>query len=409
MNNTYFDVNKIRNDFPILKREILGKPLVYFDNAATTQKPNCVIDKISDYYKNTNSNIHRAVHYLSKTSTEEYDLARKTVQEFINAKNFEEIIFTRGTTESINLVASSWGRTNLNPNDEVIISEMEHHSNIIPWQIICKERSAKLKVIPIDDKGDIIFDEFDKLLNEKTKLVSIVHISNSLGTVNPIKKIINKAHTYGAKVLIDGAQSIQHKKIDVQKLDCDFYTISGHKIYGPTGIGALYGKKDILEDMTPYQSGGDMIMSVTFEKTTYNYLPFKFEAGTPNIAGAIGFGEAIKYVNQIGIENIAIYEKELLKYATDKLLEINGLKIIGTAKEKASVISFVFDDIHPTDIGTMINLQGIAIRTGHHCTDPVMQRYNIPGTSRASFAFYNTKEEVDFFTEALNKVITMLK
>ncbi len=407
--NNKFDLKKIRADFPILKREIHGKPLIYFDNAATTQKPQVVIDKIVDFYQNTNSNIHRAVHYLSKTSTEEYDNARKTVQNFINAKNFEEIIFTRGTTEAINLVASSWGRANLQKNDEVVISEMEHHSNIVPWQIICREKGAKLKIAPIDDNGDIILDEFEKLLNEKTKFVSIVHISNSLGTVNPIKTIIDKAHKFGAKVLIDGAQSVQHRKIDVQALDCDFYAISGHKIYGPTGIGALYGKKDILENMSPYQSGGDMIMTVTFENTTYNYLPFKFEAGTPNIAGAIGFGEAINYVNSIGIENIAEYENELLNYATKKMLEIEGLKIIGNAKDKASVISFVFDTIHPTDIGTMIDLHGIAIRTGHHCTEPIMHRYNVPGTSRASFAFYNTKDEVDVFADALKKVIKLLK
>ncbi len=403
------DIEKIRNDFPILEREINGKKLVYFDNAATTQKPNSVIDEIADFYRNSNANIHRAVHELSKISTKKYEEARKTVQNFINAKHYEEILFTKGATEAINLVADRWGDANLKRGDEVLISEMEHHSNIIPWQLACEKTGAELKVAPINDEGELIMEEFDKLLSEKTKIVAVTHISNSLGTVNPVEEIIEKAHKNGALILIDGAQSIQHKKIDVQKLDCDFYAFSGHKVYGPTGIGVLYGKKKLLEETPPYQGGGDMIMSVTFEKTTFNNLPYKFEAGTQNIAGIIGLAKALEYVEEIGLENIDKYEREILDYATKKVKEVEGLKIIGTAKEKASVISFIVEDVHPNDIGIALDIYGIAIRTGHHCTEPIMNKYNIPGTARLSLAFYNTKEEIDYFVVSLNKAIKMLK
>jgi len=407
--NTNFDIEKIRNDFPILHQKVHGKPLVYLDNAATTQKPQVVIDTLINYYSSVNSNVHRGVHYLSETATKEYEASRKIIQNFINAKSTEEIIFTRGTTESINLIASSYGRTNLKEGDEILISTMEHHSNIVPWQILCEEKNAKLKVIPISDEGEILYDEFIKLLNERTKVVSIVHVSNSLGTINPIKKIIQKAHSLNIPVVIDGAQSVQHLKVNVQELDCDFFAFSGHKIYGPTGIGILYAKKEFLEKMPPYQGGGDMILSVSFEKTIYNHLPYKFEAGTPNIAGAIGLGTAIKYVENIGIGSIASYEQELLKYATDAVSEIKELKIIGTAKEKASVLSFVLDNIHPHDVGTFLDMDGVAIRTGHHCTEPVMKRYNVPATSRASFAFYNTKEEIDVFIKSAKNVVKMFK
>lgn len=402
-----FEVEKIRRDFPILSRLIHGKKLVYFDNAATTQKPNQVIETIQNYYTNLNSNIHRGVHYLSEAATKEYECARKIIQNFINAKHLEEIIYTRGTTESINLVASSFGYSNFKEGDEILISAMEHHSNIVPWQIICQRTGAKLKVIPINDNGEIILEEFDKLLNEKTKFVSIVHVSNSLGTINPVKYIIDKAHKFNIPVLVDAAQSIQHLKIDVQELDCDFLAFSGHKIYGPTGIGILYGKKKHLIEMPPYQGGGDMIMSVSFEKTIYNELPYKFEAGTPNIAGVIGLGVAIRYVNNIGIEIIENYEKELLDYATNLLSEMPELKIIGTAENKASVISFIINNAHPHDVGTILDRDGIAIRTGHHCTEPVMRRFNIPATSRASFSFYNTFEEIDVLAKSLKKVINL--
>lgn len=400
-----FDVQKIREDFPILKLQVRGKSLIYFDNAATTQKPISVIERIQKYYLEENSNVHRGVHYLSELATKEFENARETVKNFINAESVEEIIFTRGTTEAINLVANSFGKTFLNEGDEIIISEMEHHSNIVPWQILCEEKNAKLKVIPFDDNGELIIDELENLITEKTKLISIVHISNSLGTINPIKKIIEIAHSYAVPVLVDGAQSIMHNKIDVQDLGCDFFVFSGHKIYGPTGIGVLYGKKELLEQMLPYQGGGDMIKSVTFEKTIYNDLPYKFEAGTPNIEGAIGLKAAIEYLSKIGLDQISIYENELLQYATEKLSQIPQLKIIGTAKEKASIISFVIENIHPHDIGTILDFEGIAVRTGHHCTQPVMQHFKIPATTRASFSFYNTKEEIDQLFNALQKVI----
>jgi len=400
-----FDVQKIREDFPILKTQVRGKNLVYFDNAATTQKPISVIERIQKYYLEENSNVHRGVHYLSELATKEFESARETVRNFINAESIEEIIFTRGTTEAINLVANSFGKTFISEGDEIIISEMEHHSNIVPWQILCEEKKAKLKIIPFDDNGELILDELENLITERTKLISIVHISNSLGTINPVKKIIEIAHSYAITVLIDGAQSIMHSKIDVQDLGCDFFVFSGHKIYGPTGIGVLYGKKEWIDQMMPYQGGGDMIKSVTFEKTIYNDLPYKFEAGTPNIEGAIGLKAAIDYLNEIGLEQISVYENELLQYATDKLSEIPQLKIIGTAKEKASIISFILENIHPHDVGTILDFEGIAVRTGHHCTQPVMQHFNIPATTRASFSFYNTKEEIDKLFSAIQKVI----
>ncbi len=400
-----YDLEKIRKDFPILNQSVHGKPLCYLDNAATTQKPKVVIDTLVKYYETMNSNIHRGVHTLSEAATKAHDEARKKIKNFINAESEKEIIFTRGTTESINLVANTFGKQNLNEGDEVIISGMEHHSNIVPWQLICKERKAKLKVIPISDEGELILEEFEKLITGKTKIVSVVYVSNSLGTINPIEKIIEIAHSHNIPVLVDGAQAVNHLPVDVQKLDCDFFAFSGHKIYGPTGIGVLYGKKKFLEEMPPYQGGGDMISKVTFDETTYNELPYKFEAGTPDIAGAIGLGAAIDYVNSIGINNIAAHEKELLDYASSALRQIEGLKIIGTAKEKCSVISFVLENVHPHDIGTFLDFEGIAVRTGHHCTQPIMDRYCIPATSRASFALYNTKSEVDILVNGIKKVI----
>jgi len=400
-----YNIENIREDFPILKKKVHGKNLVYLDNAATTQKPTYVIDKVNKYYTTMNANIHRGVHALSQEATEEFEGARIQIKQFINALGKNQIIFTRGTTESINLVASSYGRDNINEGDEIIISHMEHHSNIVPWQMLCKEKKAKLKIIPIDDDGELIYDEFEKLVNEKTKFISIVYVSNSLGTINPVKKVIDYAHQFKIPVLVDAAQAVNHIKVDVQELDCDFLAFSGHKIYGPTGIGALYGKVELLEAMPPYQGGGDMISKVSFEETTYNELPHKFEAGTPDIAGAIGLGAAIEYVSKIGIENIKEYETSLLEYATKQVSEIPGLRIIGSAKEKTSVLSFVLENIHPHDIGTFLDFEGVAIRTGHHCTQPVMQRFKIPATSRASFAMYNTKEEIDVLVNGLRKII----
>jgi cysteine desulfurase/selenocysteine lyase len=400
-------LQEIRSDFPVLNRLVYGKPLVYLDNAATTQKPKCVISAISDYYLNYNSNIHRGVHRLSQEATDEYEKSRKIIKEFINARKSEEIIFTRGTTEAINLVARSFVRPRLKEGDEIVISHMEHHSNIVPWQIICEETGARLRIIPINDSGELQFDELEKLLTEKVKFLSIVHVSNSLGTINPIDEIIKKAHSIGIPVLIDAAQSIQHFKIDVQKLDCDFLAFSGHKIYGPTGIGVLYGKESHLEAMPPYQGGGDMIKSVSFERTIYNDLPYKFEAGTPNIEGAIGLGKAIEYVKQIGFHFINTHEQNLLEYAHKVLSQIDGLKIIGMAKRKASVVSFVLDGVHPHDVGTMLDVEGVAVRTGHHCTEPIMKRYGLPATTRASFAFYNTIDEINVLAESVKKVIKM--
>lgn len=399
-----FDVETIRKDFPILASSVYGKPLVYLDNAATTQKPQCVLDALTKYYTEQNANIHRGVHFLSEVATFEYEKARGKVKNFLNAADSKEIIFTKGTTDGINLVAHSYGRTFINAGDEVIISAMEHHSNIVPWQLLCEERSAALKVIPMNDEGELLLDEFEKMLSPKTKIVAVAYVSNSLGTINPIKKIIELSHANGTPVLIDGAQSVAHMKVDVRALECDFFAFSGHKMFGPTGIGALYGKQQWLEKMVPYQGGGDMIRSVTFEKTTYNDLPFKFEAGTPNIAGGIGLGAAIDYIQKIGLDSITEYEHELLEYATDSLQTIDGLRIIGTAKEKAGVISFILDHAHPHDIGTIIDREGIAIRTGHHCTQPVMQRFGIPATARASLAMYNTKEEIDKLVQSIQKV-----
>lgn len=399
-----YDVYRIREDFPILKTKIRNKPLCYLDNAATTQKPKRVIDTLNRYYTSMNSNIHRGVHYLSGVATDAFEEARIKVKNFINANSEKEIIFTKGTTESINLVANSFAKSIIGKGDEIIISNMEHHSNIVPWQLLCNEKKAKLKIIPIDDNGEIIFDEFLKLITAKTKLISIVYVSNSLGTVNPVKDIIETAHSNDIPVVLDAAQTVNHLPVDVQEIDCDFLAFSGHKLYGPTGIGVLYGKEKILESMSPFMGGGDMISKVTFEETTYNELPFRFEAGTSNIAGAIGLGSAIDYLTSIGIDKIATHEADLLAYATQKLKEIQDLKIIGNAKHKSAVISFIFDNIHPHDIGTFIDYEGIAVRTGHHCTQPVMQRFHIPATTRASFGLYNTTEEIDVLVEALKKV-----
>ena len=399
-----FDADSIREDFPIIKQLVYGKPLVYLDNAATSQKPTAVIDATTRYYSTDNSNIHRGVHLLSERATQQYEEARVKAQRFINAAAPKEIIFTRGTTEAINLVAGSYGRANVVSGDEVLITAMEHHSNIVPWQILCEEKGAHLRVAPINDDGELILEEFAKLLNERTRIVSLAHVSNALGTINPIRAIVEIAHRHNVPVMIDGAQAAPHMKLDVQELDCDFYAFSGHKVYGPTGIGVLYGKASLLDAMPPYQGGGDMIASVTFEKTTYNTLPYKFEAGTPNIAGTIGLGAAIDYVNQIGIERIARYEHELLDYGTGALSQIQGLRLIGTAKDKAGVLSFVLEGVHPHDVGTILDREGIAIRTGHHCAMPVMERFGIPATARASLAFYNTKEEIDALVAGIHKV-----
>ena len=398
-----FDIEKIRADFPILNQQIHGKPLVYLDNAATSQKPTQVIDVLVTYYRETNSNIHRGVHSLSEKATAEYESARNKVKEFINAESTQEIVFVHGTTEAINLVAQSFGRSSLTADDEVIISELEHHSNIVPWQILCEQTGAKLNYIPINDAGELILEEYEKLLNEKTRIVAVGHISNALGTINPIKTIIDKAHAIGAKVLIDGAQAVPHTRVDVQELDCDFYAFSGHKLYGPTGIGVLYGKQALLETMPPYQSGGDMIQMVTMEKSTYNDLPYKFEAGTPHIAGVIGLGAAIDYVNDLGFETASLYEQKLLDYANEQAAQITGLNFVGTARNKTSILSFTLDGIHPHDIGTILDGEGIAIRAGHHCAMPVMERFGIPATARASFAFYNTHAEVDALIQAIDK------
>ena len=401
------DIQKIRADFPILSQKVNGKPLVYFDNGATSQKPQVVIDAISRYYSEYNANIHRGVHTLSQLATDAYEQSRNTIQKHINAKQNYEIIFTSGTTFGINLVANGFASL-LDAGDEVLVSALEHHSNIVPWQFLCEKTGAKLVVIPMNEKGELILSEFDNLLSEKTKIVAVNHISNALGTVNPIEYIIKKAHVVGAAVLIDGAQATPHLRPDVQALDCDFYVFSGHKVCGPTGVGILYGKEDWLRKLPPYQGGGEMIAEVTFEKTTYADLPHKFEAGTPNIEGGIVLGTAIDYMNTIGFDNIATYEHELLLYGTKRLQEIEGLTIYGTSENKASVISFNLEGIHPYDIGTIIDKLGIAVRTGHHCAQPIMNFYNIPGTIRASFAFYNTKEEIDIFVEAVKKAQMML-
>ncbi|HWC95368.1 MAG TPA: cysteine desulfurase [Candidatus Sulfopaludibacter sp.] len=399
-----FDVEKIRQDFPVLKQTVHGKPLVYLDSAATAQKPFAVIDAIRKFHEVDCANIHRGVHELSQRSTAAYEETRTKTKKFLNARSEAELIFVRGTTEGINLVSSSWGRTNVKEGDEIVVSAMEHHSNIVPWQMLCEEKGAKLRVIPMNERGELILEEYEKLLGPRTRMVAVAHVSNALGTINPIRQMIEMAHRVGALVLIDGAQAAPHMKVDVQALDADFYTLSGHKICGPTGIGVLYGKTKLLTAMPPYQGGGDMIRTVSFEKTTYNDLPYKFEAGTPNIAGGIGMGAALGYLNRIGLDQIAAYEHELLVYGTELLEQIPGLRIIGTAREKAAVLSFVIEGIHPHDIGTVLDRQGIAVRTGHHCAQPVMDWFHIPATTRASLAFYNTTAEIDKLAAGLKKV-----
>ena len=399
-----FDVERIRGDFPILHTRVHGHPLVYLDNAATSQKPRSVIDAIVRYYEGENANIHRGVHYLSQVATEEFEKARETVRGFVNAAQSSEIIFTRGTTEAINLVAQTYGRAHLGAGDEVLITAMEHHSNIVPWQMLCEGKGAKLRVAPINDAGELLLEEFDKLLGRRTKVVAVAHVSNALGTINPLKRMVALAHARGIPVVVDGAQAVPHLGVDVQDLDADFYAFSGHKMYGPTGIGVLYGKHALLDAMPPYQGGGDMISSVTFEKTTYNKLPHKFEAGTPDMAGVAGLKAAIDYMNGIGIAKIAGHEHDLLEYATEELGALPGVRLIGTAREKASVLSFVLDEVHPHDIGTILDQQGIAVRTGHHCAQPVMERFHIPATVRAAFAVYNTKAEIDALVRGIRKV-----
>jgi cysteine desulfurase/selenocysteine lyase len=399
-----FDVAQIREDFPVLKQHIHGRPLVYLDSAATAQKPFAVIDAIRRFHEVDCANIHRGVHELSQRSTAAYEETRVKARRFLNSKTKDELIFVRGTTEGINLVSSTWGRTNVKAGDEIIISAMEHHSNIVPWQMLCEEKGAALRVIPMNDRGELLMEEYEKLLNPRTRMVAVTHVSNALGTINPVRQIVEMAHQVGALTLIDGAQAMPHMKVDVQALDADFYTFSGHKIFGPTGIGVLYGKAKLLNAMPPYQGGGDMIRTVTFEKTTYADVPYKFEAGTPNIAGGIGMGAAIDYVARIGIDQIAAYEHELLAYGTEALSQIAGLRLIGTAREKASVLSFVIEGIHPHDIGTVLDKQGIAVRTGHHCAQPVMDWFGVPATTRASLAFYNTTGEIDALVAGIEKV-----
>ncbi len=404
-----FNVEDIRKDFPILKEQVYGKPLTYLDNAATTQKPQAVIDTLTRYYSKENANIHRGIFCLSEQATKRYKSARHKVQEFLHAASDKEIVFVRGTTEAINLVVQSYGRTFLKPGDEVLITHMEHHSNIVPWQMLAEAIGIRLKVAPINDQGELILEEFKKLLTEKVKFVSVVHVSNALGTLNPVKNIIRWAHEKNIPVLVDGAQAVAHTPVDVQDLGCDFYAFSGHKLLGPTGIGVLYGKKEFLDKMPPYQGGGDMIRAVTFEKTTYNDLPYKFEAGTPHIAGVIGLGAAIDYIRSVGLDRIEAYEQELLKYGTEKLLEVQGLRLIGTAKQKSAILSFVLGEAHAHDVGTILDRQGIAIRAGHHCAMPVMQRFKVPATTRASLAFYNTREEIDRFADALREVTEVFR
>jgi cysteine desulfurase/selenocysteine lyase len=399
-----FDVQKVRADFPILARKIHDKPLVYLDNAATTQKPQAVVDALIYYYTAQNSNIHRGVHTLSEEATESYEQSRATVQRFLNAADTREIIFVRGATEGINLVAQTWGRVNIRSGDEIVISAMEHHSNIVPWQILCEQQGANLRVAPVNDAGELLLDEFEKLLGPKTKLVAMSHVSNALGTVNPVRKIVEAARCVNARVLMDGAQAVPHMPVDVRAIDCDFYAFSGHKIYAPTGIGILYGKAELLEAMPPYQGGGDMISSVTFEKTLYNRLPYKFEAGTPHVSGAIGLGAALDYVNSVGLDRVAQHEKQVLAYGTRRLLEIPGLRLVGTAKEKEGILSFVLEGIHPHDVGTILDQEGIAIRTGHHCAQPLMERFGVPATARASLGLYNTVEEMDALARGIEKV-----
>lgn len=404
-----FDIEKIRKDFPLLEQEMNGKPIIFLDSAASSQKPAQVIDRLNDYYRTGHANVHRGVYQLSQEATTAFEEARELVRQFINAPSEKEVIFVRGCTEGINLVASSYGRKFINQGDAVLITAMEHHSNIVPWQMICEERGAELRVAPVNDAGEIDLDALYALLDERVKIVSLVHVSNALGTVNPVKAIIDRAHELNIPVLVDGAQAIPHTQVDVQALDADFYTFSGHKMFGPTGIGVLYGKEKWLEQMPPYHGGGEMIKTVTFEKTTYNELPHKFEAGTPDISGVIGLGEAVKYMQSVGYDNISRHEHELLSYATEQLKQIEGLRIIGTAREKASVVSFIVEGVHPYDLGAILDKLGIAVRTGHHCTQPLMARYEIPGTVRASFAFYNNKADIDALVAGINRAVLMLK
>jgi len=403
------DLKGLRSQFPTLREEVNGKPLVYFDNAATTQKPYAVLKALEEYYHHKNANIHRGIHTLAEKATAAFEETRKRVKSFINSAEVEEIIFTKGTTESINLVASSYGRKFLQPGDEVIISTMEHHSNIVPWQIICEEKGAILKVIPVNNNGELLLEEYGKILSEKTKIVSVVYASNSLGTINPVKTIIKKAQEYNAVVLLDGAQATAHLDIDVQDLDADFYALSAHKMYGPTGVGVLYGKRELLEEMPPYQGGGEMIKDVSFEKTTYNDIPYKFEAGTPNIADVVGFKYAMDFVDEIGKSNIHAHEMAVYDYAMEKMEEIPGFQPVGIADKKVSVLSFLIDGIHPFDIGQMLDARGVAVRTGHHCTQPLMDRYGIEGTARASFSLYNTKDEVDVMVDGLKRIVNFIK
>jgi cysteine desulfurase/selenocysteine lyase len=403
-----FDVEQVRLDFPVLHQKVHGKPLVYLDNAATTQKPRAVIDATTHYYETDNANIHRGVHALSERATREYEEARVRVAKFLNAPDPRSIVFTRNSTEGINLVAQTFGRQRVSAGDEIILSAIEHHSNIVPWQLLAAEKGAKIRVIPVDDRGDLVLDAYERLFSPRTRLVAVTHMSNALGTIAPVDRIVRMAHDRGVPVLIDGSQAAYHRRVDLAALDCDFYVVTGHKLYGPTGIGALYGKREHLEAMPPYQGGGDMIRSVSFEKTTWNDVPYKFEAGTPNIAGVIGLGAAIAYIEKLGMAAIEEHEKDLLAYATDALSAIAGLRIVGTAREKASVLSFVLDGIHPHDAGTVLDLEGIAVRTGHHCAQPVMDRFGIPATVRASFALYNTKAEVDALAQGIGKVKELL-
>jgi cysteine desulfurase/selenocysteine lyase len=399
-----FDVLRYRKDFPILKQKVHGRPLVYLDNAATTQKPRAVLDAVQRFYTSECSNVHRGLHQLSEVATRSYEAARSTVQHFLHAGQSREIIFVRGATEGINLVAHSYGRQHVNAGDEILISQMEHHSNIVPWQMLCQERGARLRVAPINDAGELVLEEYEKILGPRTRLVAIAHVSNALGTINPVRRLIELAHRQNVPVLVDGAQAVAHLPVNVQDLDCDFYVFSGHKVFGPTGIGVLYGKADLLEAMSPYQGGGDMIRSVTFEKTTYNDLPYKFEAGTPHIEGVIGLGAALDYLGTVGVDNAGAYEQELLAYGTETLAAIPGFRLIGTARDKAGVLSFVLDGVHPHDLGTILDREGIAVRAGHHCAQPVMQRFGVPATTRASLAFYNTRQEIDVLTEGIRKV-----
>jgi len=399
-----FDVRRIREDFPILKQKVYGKPLVYLDNAATSQKPQRVIDAILHFYTQDCSNVHRGVHLISERATRAYEEARVKIQHFLHAAEHREIVFVRGTTEAINLVAQTYGRQHVQAGDEVLITAMEHHSNIVPWQILCEEKGARLRVAPINDRGELILEEFERLLGPRTRIVSVAHVSNALGTVNPVRQIVEMAHRWSAAVVLDGAQAAPHLRVDVQELDCDFYAFSGHKVFGPTGIGTLYGKARLLEAMPPYQGGGDMISSVTFEKTLYNTIPYKFEAGTPNVAGAIGLGAALDYVNQIGIDSITSYEHALLAYATEAIGQIPGVRLIGTAREKVGVLSFLVEGVHAHDVGTVLDREGIAIRTGHHCAQPVMERFGVPATARASLAFYNTKQDINALAAGLQMV-----